>query len=61
MLNDFQNSKMYYERAAQINTLSYTTKYSLAEIALIYKDLDEAEKLFLETLEEEELSEDRIL
>ena len=31
---------------------------SLAEIALIYKDLEEAEKRFLESIEEEELSAD---
>lgn len=60
MLNDFQNSKLYYEQAANINTLKYTTNYSLAEIALIYKDLEEAEKRFLEAIVDEELSADRI-
>ena len=44
MLNDFQNAKICYEK--------------LAEIALIYKDLEEAEKRFLEAIEEEELSAD---
>ena len=36
----------------------YNAKYSLAEIALIYKDIEEAEKRFLETIEEDELSAD---
>ena len=58
MLNDFQNAKTCYEKAAEINSLLYNAKYSLAEIALIYKDLEEAEKRFLEAIEEEELSAD---
>ena len=53
MLNDFQNAKICYEKAAQINSLLYNAK-----IALIYKDLEEAERRFLETIEEEELSAD---
>lgn len=48
MLNDFQNAKICYEKAADINSLSYNSKYSLAEIALIYKELDQAEKYFME-------------
>lgn len=53
MLNDFQSAKIYYERAAQLNSLAYNSKYSLAEIAMIYKELEEAEQYFLEVLEEE--------
>lgn len=53
MLNDFQNAKICYEKAAEINSLLYNAKYSLAEIALIYKDLEEAEKRFLEAIEDE--------
>ena len=53
MLNDFQSAKIYYEKAAELNSLSYNTKYSLAEIAMIFKELDEAEKKLLEVLEEE--------
>ena len=53
MLNDFQSAKMYYEKAAEINSLVYNTKYSLAEIAMIYKELEEAEKYFLDVLEED--------
>ena len=58
MLNDFQNAKICYDKAADINSLAYNSKYSLAEIALIYKDLEEAKKKFMETIEEEELSAD---
>lgn len=58
MLNDFQNAKMYYERASEINSLFYNTKYSLAEIALIYKELDEAEKKFLESVADPEFEAD---
>ena len=36
--------------------LNADTKYSLAEIALIYKELEEAEKYFLEVVDDEELS-----
>ena len=35
MLNDFQNAKMSYEKAAQLNSLSYNSKYSLAQIAFL--------------------------
>ena len=58
MLNDFQSAKIAYEKAAEINSLSYNSKYSLAQIALIYKELEEAEKRFLEVVEDEELSAD---
>ena len=54
MLNDFQSAKIYYEKAAEFNSLAYNTKYSLAEIAMIYKELEEAEKYFLEVVEEAE-------
>ena len=51
------NSGMVY-KAAEINSLAYNAKYSLAEIALIYKDLDKAEMYFTQALDEEELSAD---
>ena len=47
MLNDFQNAKTCYDKAAQINTVAYLVRYNLAEIALIYKDIEEAEKRLL--------------
>ena len=58
MLNDFQNAKMYYEKAATLNTLIYNSKYSLAEIALIYKELDEAEEYFTQSAQDPELEAD---
>ena len=39
-LNDFENAKICYERAAEINSLLYNAKYALAEIALIYKEIE---------------------
>ena len=44
MLNDFQNARVCYEKAAELNSLLYNAKYSLAEIALIYKELEEMER-----------------
>ena len=61
MLNDFPNAKICYEKAAELNSLVYNTKYSLAEIAMIYKELDEAEKYFLQATEDEELCADAYL
>ena len=55
MLNDFQNAKVCYEKAAELNSLIYNTKYSLAEIALMYKELEEAEQYFMQVTEDEEL------
>lgn len=52
MLNDFKNAKDCYEKAATINTLLHTAEYDLAMINLIYNDLDEAEKLFLRSVQE---------
>ena len=57
MLNDFENAKICYEKAADINHLLYNAKYSLAEIALIYKEI-EAQKYFMQVIEDEELAPD---
>ena len=46
------------KKAAEINSLAYSLKYNLAEIALIYKDIEEAQRKFLEAVNEEELSAD---
>ena len=61
MLNDFSNAKLYYEKAAELNTIICNTKYSLAEIAIMYKELEEAEKYLMEVLDDEELSADAYL
>ena len=54
-LNDFASAKECYEKAADINHKLYGAKYSLAQIALMEEDLDEAEKNFAECLMSEEL------
>ena len=51
MLNDFENAKICYEKAAEINSLLYNAKYALAEIALIYKEIEEAREYFLQATE----------
>ncbi len=55
-LNDFGNAKTCYEKAAQLNHEAYCANYNLAQISLIYRDLDKAEEyftlcLYSETLE----------
>lgn len=54
-LNDFQNAKICYEKAAIINHELYYAKYNLGQIALIYRDIDTAEKYFTECLYSEDL------
>lgn len=54
MLNDFQNAKICYEKAATINTLLYHAYYSLGQLNLIEMDLDEAEKYFTKAIEDKE-------
>ena len=58
MLNDFQNAKICYERAATINTLMYNASYSLGQIHLIEMDLDEAEMHFTKCIDDEEYAPD---
>ena len=55
MLNDFQNAKNNYEKAAELNTLLYHGYYELAQIAMIYDDLEEAENYFLKSIPGEEV------
>ena len=54
MLNDFQNAKICYQKAATINSLCYNAYYNLGQINLIEMDLDEAEKYFTKCLEDKE-------
>ncbi len=54
MLNDFQNAKICYEKAATINSLLYNAYYNLGQINLIEMNLDEAEKYFTKCLEDRE-------
>lgn len=53
-LNDFQNAKNCYEKAAQINALNYKGYYNLGLISMLYDDLDEAEKYFIEGIKVED-------
>lgn len=53
-LNDFQNAKNCYEKAAQINALNYKGYYNLGLISMLYDDLDEAEKYFVEGIKVED-------
>ncbi len=53
-LNDFQNAKDYYEKAAAINALNYKGYYNLGLISMLYDDLDEAEKFFIEGMNVED-------
>ena len=55
MLNDFAKAKECYEKAAQINSALYHARYSLGQINLLYGDLEEAEKYFMECIEAEEV------
>lgn len=54
-LNDFQNAKICYEKAANLNHELYAAKYNLGQIALIYRDIEAAEKYFTECLYSDEL------
>lgn len=53
-LNDFQNAKDYYKKAATINSLLDVAKLNLGQISLIFKDYDEAEKYFMQCIETED-------
>ena len=61
MLNDFSSAKLYYEKSAELNTIICNTKYSLAEIAIMYKELEEAENYLLQIVDDEELGADAYL
>ena len=54
-LNDFQNAKICYEKAAELNHELYAAKYNLGQIALIYRDIEAAEKYFTECLYSDKL------
>lgn len=53
-INDFPNAKEYYKRAALINSSLNVAKLNLGQIALIFKDYNEAEKYFMECIENDE-------
>ncbi|MBO5004624.1 MAG: tetratricopeptide repeat protein [Clostridia bacterium] len=45
-LNDFQKAKEYYQMAAEINSMLYNAKFSLAQISMLYGDMRRSRKLF---------------
>lgn len=49
-LNDFQDAKECYKKAATINSIKDISKLNLGQISLIFKEYDEAEKYFFETI-----------
>lgn len=51
----FCKGKECYEKAAQINSALYHARYSLGQINLLYGDLEEAEKYFMECIDAEEV------
>ena len=53
-INDFQNAKEYYKKAATINSTLNAAKLNLGQISLIFKDYDEAEKYFMECIENDD-------
>src|SRR5699024_7598853 len=55
LINDFAKAKEYYGKAAELNSLLYNSKYSLAQIALMYGELEEAEKFLMQSKESEDL------
>ena len=55
MINDFQKAKEAYEQAAQINSLLYHAKYSLGQLNILYGELDEAERYFMECIDADEV------
>lgn len=54
MLNDFENAKICYQKAATINSLCYHAYYNLGQINLVEMNLDEAEEYFVKALEDKE-------
>ena len=54
MLNDFENAKICYQKAATINSLCYHAYYNLGQINLVEMNLDEAEEYFIKALEDKE-------
>ena len=53
-LNDFQNAKEYYKKAATINSTLNAAKLNLGQISLIFKDYEEAERYFMECIENDD-------
>ena len=55
MLKEIQRPNENYKKEEELNSLLYHAKLSLAQIAIIYGELDEAEMYLFESLKEKEL------
>lgn len=53
-LNDFQNARDYYQKAAKINSYQDVANLNLGQICLIFGEYDEAEKYFFEEINSED-------
>ena len=53
-INDFPNAKEYYKKAATINSTLNAAKLNLGQISLLFKEYDEAEKYFMECIENDD-------
>ena len=53
-INDFPNAKEYYKKAATINSTLNSAKLNLGQISLLFKEYDEAERYFMECIENED-------
>ncbi len=53
-LNDFQNARDYYQKAAKINSFQDVANLNLGQICLIFGEYDEAEKYFFEEINSED-------
>lgn len=49
-MSDFSKAKSYYEKAAILNSLKDISNLNLGQIDIIFRDYDEAEKYFFETI-----------
>ena len=53
-LNDFQNAKDNYQKAAILNGLTGISNLNLGEISIIFKDYETAEKYFMDCLNDDD-------
>ena len=53
-LNDFQNAKEYYKKAATVNSIKDIASLNLGQISLIFREYEEAEQYFFETINSED-------
>ena len=53
-LNDFQNAKQYYKKAATLNSLKDISNLNIGQINMIFRDYESAEKYFFETIKSED-------